>query len=287
MSIVVTGATGHLGQLVIEGLLEKVPADAIVALARNEEKAALLAARGVQVQIADYDRPDTLASAFKPGDKVLLISGTEVGKRVAQHQAVLDAARTAGVALLAYTSFLHAPQADSMLGRDHQATEENIRTSGLPHVLLRNGFYTESYLSDLGSVLQSGRIDSNAGDGKVASASRADFAAAAVAVLTEDGHAGRTYELSGDTAWTFADLAAEITRQSKTEITYNAATPVERRTALIEAGLPENIADLIVDIDEGIARGLVADATPDDLTRLIGRPATPLAESVANALKAI
>ncbi|MEU3297482.1 SDR family oxidoreductase [Streptomyces longwoodensis] len=287
MSIVVTGATGHLGQLVIEGLLEKVPAAEIVALARSEEKAGALAARGVQVRIADYDRPHTLAGAFNLGDKVLLISGTEVGKRVAQHQAVVDAARTAGVALLAYTSILHAPQADFMIGRDHQATEGSILTSGLPFVLLRNGFYTESYLSDFSAILRSGRIESNAGNGKVASASRADFAAAAVTALTEGGHAGRAYELSGDTAWTFADLAAEITRQSDTKVSYHAVTSEERRTALLQAGLPEAIADLIVDIDEGIARGLVADTAPDDLTRLIGRRTTPLAESVANTLKAL
>ncbi|GAA2944769.1 SDR family oxidoreductase [Streptomyces enissocaesilis] len=286
MSIVVTGATGQLGQLVVEGLLEKVPADQIAAVVRNEEKAAPLAARGVQVRIADYDQPDTLTTAFHPGDKVLLISGSELGKRVPQHQAVVDAARAAGVALLAYTSILGGPKADFTLGRDHQATEEIIQDSGLPHVLLRNGFYSDDYLNGLADTLKRGRIDGNAGSGKVASATRADFAAAAVTVLTEDGHQGRTYELSGDTAWTFTDLAAEISRRSATEVTYNNLAPAERRTALLQAGLPEAIADLLVDIDDAIARGLLADAS-GDLSRLIGRPTTPITETIANALKAL
>ncbi|WP_411076341.1 SDR family oxidoreductase [Streptomyces sp. cmx-4-7] len=286
MSIVVTGATGQLGQLVVEGLLAKVPADQIAAVVRNEKKAAPLAARGVQIRIADYDQPDTLTTAFHPGDKVLLISGSELGKRVPQHQAVVDAARTAGVTLLAYTSILGGPKADFTLGRDHQATEEIIQNSGLPHVLLRNGFYSDDYLNGLADTLKRGRIDGNAGAGKVASATRADFAAAAVTVLTEDGHQGRTYELSGDTAWTFTDLAAEISRQANTEVTYNNFAPAERRTALLQAGLPEEIADLLVDIDDAIAHGLLAD-TPGDLSSLIGCPTTPITETIANALKSL
>ncbi|MFJ1958770.1 SDR family oxidoreductase [Streptomyces microflavus] len=286
MSIVVTGATGQLGQLVVEGLLKKVPADQIAAAIRNEEKAAPLAARGVQIRIADYDQPDTLTTAFHPGDKVLLISGNELGKRVPQHQAVVDAARAAGVALLAYTSILGGPKADFTLGRDHQATEEIIKNSGLPHVLLRNGFYSDDYLNGLADTLERGRIDGNAGTGEVASATRADFAAAAVTVLTEDGHQGRAYELSGDTAWTLTGLAAEISRQSATEVVYHNIAPAERRTALLQAGLPEAIADLLVDIDDAIARGLLAD-TPGDLSRLIGRPSTPITKTIANALKTL
>lgn len=285
MSIVVTGATGHLGQLVIEGLLNALPADQIVACVRDPRKASWLSAQEVQIRIADYDRPETLAAAFQPGDSVLLISGSELGKRVHQHRSVVDAARVAGVASLAYTSILGGPRADFTLGRDHQETEEIIRNSGLPHVLLRNGFYSDSYLTGLAEVLESGEISGNAADGRVASASRADFAAAAVAVLTQDGHQGSVYELSGDTAWTFADLAAEISRQSGITVAYRNYTPNDRRDRLIETGLPDPVADLLVDIDDAIARGLLGD-TRSDFRALIGRPTTPLSHSISAALSA-
>ncbi len=286
MSIVVTGATGHLGRLVVEQLLTKIPADQIAAVVRDQEKAAPLADRGVEIRVADYDQPDTLTTAFRAGDKVLLISGSELGKRVAQHQAVVDAARTAGIAQLVYTSILGGPKADFILGRDHQATETIIKASGLPHVLLRNGFYSDNYFDGLADTLRRGQIDGNAADGRVASAARADFAAAAVTVLTEDGHEGRTYELSGDTAWTFAELAAEVSRQSGTEVAYRDVASDERRTALLEVGLPGEIADLLVDIDDAIARGLLADRS-GDLGRLIGRPTTPIAKTIAHALKTL
>ncbi len=286
MSIVVTGATGHLGRLVVEGLLTKIPAGQIAGVVRDQAKAAPLAAQGVEIRVADYDQPDSLATAFRAGDKVLLISGSELGKRVAQHQAVVDAARTAGVAQLVYTSILGGPKADFVLGRDHQVTETIIKDSGLPHVLLRNGFYSDNYFDGLADTLQRGQIDGNAADGRVASAARADFAAAAVAVLTEDGHEGRTYELSGDTAWTFAELAAEVSRQSGTEVAYRDVASSERRAALLEVGLPEQIADLLVDIDDAIARGLLDDRS-GDLGRLIGRPTTNVAETIKQALKTL
>ncbi|HWU10353.1 MAG TPA: NAD(P)H-binding protein [Streptomyces sp.] len=243
-------------------------------------------ARGVQIWIADYDQPGTLATASHSGDKVLLISGSELGRRVPQHRTVVDAAPAAGVALLACTGILGGPEADFTLGQDHQATEEIIRNSGLPHVLLRNGFYSDDYLNGLADTLKRGRIDGNAGTGKAASATRADFAAAAATVLTEDGHQGRIHELSGDTAWTFTGLAAEISRRADTEVTYHNLAPAERRTALLQAGLPEAIAGLLIDIDDALARGLLA-GTPGDLNRLIGRPTTPITETIANALKTL
>lgn len=286
MSIVVTGATGQLGQLVVEGLLKHLPADQIAAVVRDRAKAAPLAARGVELRVADYDQPDTLSTAFRTGDKVLLVSGSQVGKRVDQHRAVVEAARTADVALIAYTSILGGPKADFSLGWDHQATEEIIQDSGVPYVMLRNGFYSDQYLDDLAGALERGKIIGNAADGRLAAAPREDFAAAAVAVLLEDGHQGRTYELSGDSTWTFAELAAEISRQSGTDVTYANLTPDAHRKALIEAGLPKEIADLLVDIDNAIARGLLAD-TPGDLSRLLKRPTTPLADTVARALEAL
>ncbi|WP_438492753.1 SDR family oxidoreductase [Streptomyces asiaticus] len=284
MSIVVTGATGHLGRLVVEGLLEKVPADQITAVVRDTAKAADLADRGVRLHVADYNRPETLAGAFAAGDKVLLISGSEVGQRVPQHQAVIDAAKEAGVALLAYTSILGGPAADFSLADEHKVTEQAITDSGLPYVLLRNGWYNENYTENLSTVLEHGAVVGAAGEGRVASAARADYAAAAVAVLTGEGHEGKAYELSGDTAWGFAEYAEVVARQSGKEIVYGAVSPAEYQSILTGAGVPEPFAVILSDVEAAIECGRL-DATPGDLSRLIGRPTTPIADSVAAALK--
>lgn len=284
MSIVVTGATGQLGRLVIEGLLEQVPADRVTAVVRDADKAAPLAARGVTLKVADYSRPETLRGVFAAGDKVLLISGSEVGQRVPQHQAVIDAAKEAGVALLAYTSVLGGPAADFRLADEHRVTEQAITESGLPYVLLRNGWYNENYTERLAPVLEHGAVVAAAGEGRVASAARADYAAAAVAVLTGEGHENTAYELSGDTAWSFAEYAAEIARQTGKEITYRAVSEEEVKGILTGAGLPEPLAAILADVDTAIERGLLA-ATPGDLSRLTGRPTTPIADSLAVALK--
>ncbi|WP_392672056.1 SDR family oxidoreductase [Streptomyces sp. LN785] len=283
MSIVVTGATGELGRLVIEGLLATVPANGIAAVVRNEEKGAALAARGVELRIADYDRAETLADAFRAGDRVLLISGSEVGKRVPQHTAVIEAARAAGVAQLAYTGVLGGPDADFELAAEHKVTEQLILDSGLPYTFLRNGWYTENYTANLAPVLEHGAVVANAGEGRVASATRADYAAAAAAVLTGEGHLGRSYELSGDTAWSFAEYAAEVSKASGREIAYNDVPAAVHQEILVGAGLPEGFAAILVDVDEAIARGLLA-GTTGDLARLIGRPTTPMAATVAAAV---
>ncbi|MEV7681640.1 SDR family oxidoreductase [Streptomyces sp. NPDC088341] len=286
MSIVVTGATGHLGRLVVESLLAAdVPADGIAAVARSEEKAADLVARGVELRLADYDRPETLAAAFHAGDRVLLISGSEVGKRVPQHGAVIDAARAAGVAQLAYTGVLGGPEADFELAAEHKETERLILESGLPYTFLRNGWYTEVFTDNLAPVLEHGTVVASAGEGRVASASRADYAAAAAAVLTGDGHLNAVYELSGDTAWSFAEYAAELSRQTGRTIAYSDVPGATRLEILTGAGVPEPFAAILVDVDHAIARGLLA-RTTGDLARLAGRPTTPLADTVAEALKA-
>lgn len=282
--IVVTGATGLLGRLVVEGLLEQVPADQVAVLVRSPEKAADLAARGVEVRTADYSRPETLDGAFAAGDKVLLISGSEVGQRIEQHQAVVDAAVKAGVALLAYTSVLGGDLATFRLAGEHQATEAAIRASGLPFVLLRNGWYTENYTGNLAQALEHGAVLGSAGEGRVASATRADFAAAAVAVLTTEGHENQAYELSGDTAWSFAEYAAEVAAQSGQPVVYRELTPEQHLQLLLDAGLPQPFAETLVDVDAGISRGELAVST-GDLSRLIGRPTTPLADSVGAALQ--
>ncbi|MFF1453811.1 SDR family oxidoreductase [Streptomyces sp. NPDC058274] len=284
MSIVVTGATGHLGRLVIDGLLEKVPAADVAAVVRNKEKAADLADRGVELRVADYSAPETLEGVFAAGDKVLLISGSEVGQRVPQHQAVIDAAQGAGVALLAYTGVLGGPDADFLLADEHKATEQAILGSGLPYTFLRNGWYHENYTENLAPVLEHGAVVQSAGAGRVASAARADYAAAAVAVLTGEGHENQAYELSGDTAWSFAEYAAELSGQTGREIAYNNVPAEVLRGILTGAGLPESFAALLVDVDGAIERGLLA-RTDGDLARLTGRPTTPLADAVTAALK--
>ncbi|MEU3571366.1 SDR family oxidoreductase [Kitasatospora sp. NPDC036755] len=280
---VVTGATGQLGRLVVESLLAKVPASEVAVAVRSAEKAADLAARGVAVRVVDYDEPQTLAAAFAEGDRVLLISGSEVGRRIPQHRAVVEAAKAAGVALLAYTS---APGAATFrLADEHKATEELILASGLPHVFLRNGWYTENYLGDAAGTVARGVVLGSAGEGRIATAPRRDYADAAVAVLVGEGHRGEVYELSGDTAWSLPELAAELAKASGKPVEHRDVTPAEHLDALVGAGLPQGFAEVLVDVDAGIARGELA-GTPGDLARLIGRPTVPLAESVRAALGA-
>ncbi|GHJ41760.1 NAD(P)H-binding protein [Streptomyces sp. TS71-3] len=283
MRIVVTGATGHLGRLVVEGLLDKVPADRIVAVVRDRQKAALLAARGVGLHIADYNAPETFDGLFAAGDRVLLISGSEADKdRVAQHRVVIDAASAAGAALLAYTS---APGSlTAALADDHRGTEQVLLASGLPYVLLRNNWYHEVYTAQLAPVLEHGAVVQAAGAGRVATASRADYAAAAVAVLTGEGHERRTYELGGDTAWSFAEYAAELSRQTGKEIVYRPVSTEEYTAVLVGAGLPEFIAAIFAGVDVSIEKGELA-GTEGDLARLIGRPTTPIADAIRAALE--
>lgn len=282
--IVITGATGQLGQLVIEHLLKRVPASEIAAAVRNPDKAGSLAARGIAIREADYDRPETLAKSFAPGDKVLLISSSEVGRRLPQHQAVIAAARQAGVALLAYTSLLHADTSPLPLAAEHKATEAALQASGLPVAILRNGWYSENYLAGIAAVLAHGAVLGSAGNGRIASAARTDYAEAAAAVLTADNQAGRIYELAGDTAYTLSELAGEIAAQTDRTIIYRDLPAADYQAVLVGAGLPDAVATLLAESDTGAAQGGLFDDS-HQLSQLIGRPTTPLAESVRAALR--
>jgi NAD(P)H dehydrogenase (quinone) len=282
--LAITGASGQLGRLVIESLLKSVPAGDIVAAVRDPAKVQDLAARGVQVRHADYDRPATLDAAFAGADKVLLVSSNAVGARVPQHRAVIEAAGRAGVKLLAYTSLLHADTTPLPLAAEHKQTEALLRASGVPFALLRNGWYTENYLGAVGPALQHGVLMGGAGSGRIASAARADYADAAAAVLASTGdQAGKVYELAGDDAYTLQELAAEIARQSGRPLVYRDLAQDEYKQVLLQIGLPEGLADLISSSDAGAAQGGLFD-DGRQLSALIGRPTTPLAPLVARAL---
>lgn len=283
--IAVTGANGQLGRLVVNQLLKKVSPDLVVAAVRSPEKAADLRALGVKLRQADYDDSTSLREAFEGVENVLLISSTVPGQRLRQHKAVIDAAREAGVKLIAYTSMLRADSSRSVLAGEHLATENYLVASGVDHVLLRNGWYLENHTASLPMAVQNGVLIASSGSGRFASASRTDYAAAAVAVLTQTGHSNKTYELAGDTAFTMNDLAAAATVRLNRQITYRDLSPAEYRAALLGMGLPQMIVDVIVDADAVALKGDL-DSTSRELSALIGRPTTTLAEAVASALPA-
>lgn len=281
--IIVTGATGHLGRLVVEELLKRVPARDIAIAVRNVAKAADLAARGVGVRHADYEKPETLASAFRGADKVLLISASDIGKRAAQHRNVVEAVQSSGASLLVYTSMLNADTSGIGLAKEHLATEQMVRASGVSFVILRNGWYLENYTENLDPVLQFGAVVGSAGSGRVAAAARADYAAAAAEVLTTAGHEGKVYELAGDVPFTLAELAYEVSSAAARPVVYSELAAHEYHQMLLGAGLPAPVADMLVDADLGLGRGEL-DSGRDDLRRLIHRPTTSLADAVRAAI---
>lgn len=283
--IAITAATGHLGRHVVSQLLAKVPAKDVVVIVRNPEKAADLAAKGVQVRLGDYTQPETLAVAFQGVEKVLLISSNDFNDRFGQHKKAIDAAKAAGVKLIAYTSILKGPKSRLLLAADHLATEKYLLEAGVPYVFLRNGWYFENYTERLGGSLQHGFAGS-AGEGRIAAAPRADYAAAAVAVLTTPGHERKAYELAGDRGFTMAELAAEVSKQSGKQLAYADLPPEQFKGVLTGAGLPPPVADIFVDADVQIQKGDLDDAS-GQLRALIGRPTGTLADAVKAGLASL
>ncbi|MFF3028980.1 SDR family oxidoreductase [Microbacterium sp. NPDC057944] len=280
MTILVTGATGNLGRLIIESLIERgASADQIVAGARDVAKAADLGVRAVHL---DYTDPASVSAALDGVDSVVLVSSSEVGQRFAQHKAVIDAAAAAGVTKFVYTSAPKATTTDLILAPEHKATEEAIAASGLPSVILRNNWYTENYVRDLATAAESGVLAAGVGDGRVASASRKDFADAAAVVLLEDGHLGQVYELGGDVAWNYDELAAAFAEITGRDVSYVRLGADEQVAALRAAGLDEGTAGFVAALDAGIRDGALAD-TDGTLARLIGRPTTPLVDGLRAA----
>lgn len=283
--IAVTGATGQLGTLVVEALLKTVPADQIIAAVRTPAKAAAFADKGVQVREADYSRPGTLATAFAGATKLLLISGNELGHRVPQHKAAIDAAKAAGVKLIAYTSLLKADTSPLKLAEEHLATERYLQASGIPYVLLRNGWYTENLTAAIAPALQQGAFIGATKEGRIAAASRADYAEAAAIVLSTEGHENKIYELAGDSAFTRAELAAEVSKQTGKTIGYHDLSEQEYEK-ILATFLPHGLAPILADAEAHAANGALDD-TSHTLSKLIGHPTEPVATTVANALKSL
>jgi NAD(P)H dehydrogenase (quinone) len=280
MTIAITGATGQLGRLIVARLKAKAPAEQIVALVRSPAKAADL---GVPAREADYVRPETLGAALAGIDTLLLISSSEIGQRAVQHRNVIEAAKKAGVKRIVYTSLLHADTSPLSLAPEHRDTEDALKAAGIPFTILRNGWYTENYTGSIPSALAAGALLGTAGDARISSATRADYAEAAAAVLAGSGHEGRTYELAGDEAWTLRDLAAEISRQTGRTIPYTNLPAAEYAKVLTSVGLPERLAQAIAGWDVAAEQGALFDDSRQ-LSKLIGRPTTPLSVSVADAL---
>ena len=282
--IAITGATGQLGRLVINELLKKVPASEIIAAVRSPEKAADLQALGVTLRAADYSKPETLQSAFAGVDKLLLISSSEVGQREAQHKAVINAAKAAGVGFIAYTSLLHADTSPLGLGVEHRATEAQLKASGIPFALLRNGWYTENYAASIAPALAHHAFIGAVGEGRIASAARIDYAAAAAEVISRDDQAGKVYELAGDDSYTLAQFSAEIAKQSGEQVDYINLPQAEFAAALKGAGLPDGLSEMLADSDAGAEKGGLFDDS-HTLSKLIGRPTTPYADVIKAALQ--
>lgn len=281
--IAITGATGQLGQHVIANLLNTTAASQLVAVVRNPAKAEALSQKGIVVRQADYGDEAALTKALQGVDKLLIISSSEVGQRAPQHRNIINAAKAAGVKFIAYTSLLHADKSPLGLHVEHVETEKMLADSGIPYALLRNGWYTENYLASAPSALEHGVFIGAAGEGKIASATREDYAAAAARVIAEEGHAGKVYELAGDHGWTLSELAAELAKQSGKKVVYQNLSQADFAAALKSVGLPAGLADMLADSDVGASKGGLFDDS-HTLSKLIGRPTTPLAQSVKGIL---
>lgn len=281
--IALTGATGQLGQFVVEALLKSVPAKEIVAIVRNPAKAEALSKQGLIVRQGDYNDQAALTQALAGVEKLLLISSSEVGQRAAQHRNVINAAKAAGVKFIAYTSLLHADTSPLGLHVEHVETEKLLAESGIPFALLRNGWYSENYLASAPAALAHGVFIGAAGEGKIASATRADYAAAAARVISEEGHAGKVYELAGDKAWTLSELAALLSEASGKKVVYQNLSEADFAAALKGAGLPDGLAEMLADSDIGASKGGLFDDS-QTLSKLIGRPTTSIADSVNDLL---
>lgn len=280
MKTAITGATGQLGRLVVENLKRRIPVENLVALVRSPEKASAL---GIEARAFDYEKPESLTEPLQDIDHLLLISSNEIGKRGQQHENVINAAKQAGVKWIVYTSLLHADKSSLSLAEEHKATEDALQASEIAYTILRNGWYTENYTDSVPGAVKAGVLIGSAGEGKISSATREDFAEAAAVVLTSQNQEGKVYELAGDDYFTLKDLATEISYQTGKEIPYTNVPENEYAEMLKSFGLPEGIAKVIASFDTGAANNDLFDDSKQ-LSRLIGRPTTPLPQTVKEVL---
>lgn len=280
MKIGITGATGQLGRKVIDNLEEKTATDQIVVLVRSPEKASDMR---VEARSFDYSKPETLERGLEGVDRLLLISSSEVGKRAEQHINVIEAAKKAGVKWIVYTSLLHADTSSLSLAPEHLESEAALKESGIDYTILRNGWYTENYTASIPSALENGAFIGSAGNGKVSSATRKDYAEAAVAAILDESNKGKVFELAGDDSYTLTDLAAEISKQTDKDIPYKNLPEDEYAKILKSAGLPEFFAEAIASWDTSASKGDLFDEG-HQLSKLIGRSTTPLSKAVEEAL---
>ena len=283
MKIAITGATGQLGNLVIEQLLQLTAAQNIVALVRKIDKAEHFKVQGIEPREFDYDRPETLVPALLGIDKLLLISANEIGRRTPQHQAVIDAAKVAGVPYLAYTSLLRADTSPLGLAQEHRETEKLIQDSGITYTFLRNNWYSENYLAGVAHTIETGTLFGAAQDGRISSASRIDYAEAAAKVLTSTGHENKTYELAGSESFSLSDLATFIGQAVNKDIIYQNLSAEEYTQGLTQAGLPAGLVDVIVDADIQTIQGAMY-SDSKDLEQLIGHKTTSIQDAIKAAL---
>lgn len=276
--ILITGATGQLGGIVVENLLEKVPARQIAVLVRDENKAADLKAKGVEVRVGSYHDAASLANAMSGIDKVLLISSNDFNNRLGQHKNVIDAAKNAGVKHILYTGVTMKNINESPLKpllADHYQTEDYIEESGLTYTFLQNSLYFEVIPLFVGAnVLETG-IFFPASDGKVAFAARQDLGETTATILATEGHENKTYNLTGATAYSFADVAASLSEFTGKAVSYTSPEPVAFEAMLKQFGLPEGIVLMSVLFAAGIQNGDF-DLPSPTLEQLLGRKTTNL-----------
>jgi len=280
MKIAVTGATVQLGNTAIGELKNRVPKENIIALVRDLKKAANL---GVEARRFDYNKPETLADALKGVDRLLLISSNDLSQRAQQHRNVIEAAKEAGVKWIVYTSLLHADESTLNLAGDHLETEKALKGSGVEYTLLRNGWYSENYTGSIPGAVQGGAFLGSAGDGKISSAPRADYANAAAIVISDQNHKGKVCELAGDNFYTLTDLAAEVSKQTGKTIPYKNLSETEYAEALKNMGLPEGFPNALANWDVSASKGDLFDNSYQ-LSKILGRPSTPISNSVKAAL---
>ncbi|PKQ64503.1 NAD(P)-dependent oxidoreductase [Labilibaculum filiforme] len=280
MKIAISGATGQLGSIVVEQLKKRLAIESIVALARNTEKAGAL---GVEVREFDYSKPEILTGALQGIDRLLLISGSEIGQRAGQHANVIRAAKEAGVKWIVYTSLLHLETTSLNLAEEHKSTEQALKESGIAYTLLRNGWYSENYTASIPGAIGGGAFLGSAAQGKIASAPRADYAEAAGIVISNETNKGKSFELAGDHFYTLSDLAAEISKQTGKTIPYNNIPEEEYANILKNIGLPEGLALGLASWDVSASKNDLFDDSKQ-LSKILGRPTTPIAESVKNVL---